>query len=229
MRRRLKTEAEYSQYRSHNVKEVFEKIYNQSAWGKEESSSTSYYSGSGSHDDGVVSAYVSAVSEFLLTLGEPAVVDLGCGDFHVGSQLRVLCGDYIACDVVPGLIDFNRQKYRDAGVEFRVIDIIDEELPAGDVVFIRQVLQHLSNFQIQKVIQNVCGKYKYIVLTEHLPQFSDFVPNADKPAGPDIRTGIGSGVVITADPFNFKPRHERMLCEVSEGGGVIRTTLYVTV
>jgi hypothetical protein len=36
----------------------------------------------------------------------------------------------------------------------------------------------------------------------------------------------GSGVVLTAPPFNIRPLHEETLCQVPSLGGVIRTTAY---
>ena len=75
-------------------------------------------------------------------------MSLGCGDFNVGAQLRDLCGAYIACDIVELLIAYNRERFAELGVDFRRLDIIDKPIPEGDVIILRQVLQHLSNSQI---------------------------------------------------------------------------------
>jgi hypothetical protein len=100
-------------------------------------------------------------------------------------------------------------------------------LPPGDVVFIRQVLQHLSNNDIALVISKLT-QYRVLVVTEHLPPNNDFVPNVDISNGAHIRLQgtFSSGVVLTAPPFNLVPKHERVLCEVDGYGGVIRTTAY---
>ena len=48
---------------------------------------------------------------FLLSLPKkPDVVDLGCGDFVIGSKLRKFCNKYIAVDIVDELINFNKKK-----------------------------------------------------------------------------------------------------------------------
>jgi hypothetical protein len=70
----------------------------------------------------------------------------------VGSQIRKFCGRYIACDVVPGLIDFIKRQFEDLDVEFKLLDLVKDEFPAGDVALIRQVLQHLSNDQIARFV-----------------------------------------------------------------------------
>jgi hypothetical protein len=53
-----------------------------------------------------------------------------------------------------------------------------------------------------------------------------FEHNLDKKVGPEIRTGSGSGIVLTSPPFNLKAQSERELCNAVEYGGIIRTTLY---
>jgi hypothetical protein len=107
-----------------------------------------------------------------------------------------------------------------------VLDLTSDRLPEGDIVFVRQVLQHLSNRKIAREAKKLRSRYKYLVLTEHLPGTQDFVHNLDKRVGPDIRIAMESGVVLTSPPFNLKPRNERKLCQVPEFGGFIVTTLY---
>ena len=216
-----------SHYGNLSTKEIFTKIYEEGAWGRADNLDQKYFSGSGSHDDAVTSAYVDAVAKFLSSFAEkPNVVDLGCGDFTVGASIRHLCGTYIACDIVEPLIDWNREKYRNLNVDFRVLDVTEDELPAADVGFVRQVLQHLSNAHIARAVPQLAAKYKYLVLTEHLPSAGAFAPNRDKPAGASVRSALNSGVVLTSAPFNLPVKQESILCEVPEGGGIIRTSLY---
>jgi hypothetical protein len=227
---KYRTRDKFKEYRNLPTQAVFAKIYESAIWGRSDDPSQPFFSGSGSHDDAVVSAYLGAVQEFLKSFDrKPNVVDLGCGDFFVGSKIRPLCDKYTACDIVPRLIEFNKEKFEVLNVDFRVMDLTTDELPAGDVVFIRQVFQHLSNEQILRVLPEIASKYKYLVLTEHLPGKSDFEHNLDKPAGPDIRTGIESGIVLTSPPFNFKPKGERLLCKAGEAGGLIVTTLFTLI
>lgn len=138
--------------------DVFTKVYTNRVWGDPGEPASPFYSGPGSRDQALVSGYVSAVSSFLNALGKPDVVDLGCGDFKVGSQLRPWCGRYTACDVVPDLIAFNRTAFTQLDVDFRVLDMVEDPLPAGDVVFVRQVLQHLSNAAISKAIAKIASQ-----------------------------------------------------------------------
>lgn len=206
------------------VEEIFSAIYTEQRWGAD------FSSGDGSHNPSVVTPYVNAVAGFLRSLPRPpSVVDLGCGDFSVGKQLRPYCGQYVACDVVPALIQRNKEKFADAGVDFRCLDIIEDDLPNGDIVFLRQVLQHLNNAQISKVTQKLY-RYKFLVLTEHIPANPNFSPNRDKPTGGGTRLPQDSGVVLTAPPFLLKARSETVLCATNESidrhPGIIKTMLY---
>ena len=208
------------------TKAVFTKIYEEGTWGASDDPGQRFFSGSGSRDDAVVRTYVDAVARFLRSLGrKPDVVDLGCGDFRVGSQLRALCARYVACDIVEPLIAFNARKYEDLDVDFRTLDLTTDALPPGDVVFVRQVLQHLSNAEIARAVRKIPAVYRYLVLTEHVPH-DPFAPNRDKASGPDNRLAIHSGIVLTSPPFDLEAAEASTLCEVEEWGGIIRTIAY---
>jgi SAM-dependent methyltransferase len=225
--RNYKSTKHQKNFENLSTREVFTKIYEESIWGKSPDANQRYFSGWGSHDPAIVGVYVKAVETFLSSLGKkPNVVDLGCGDFVVGSKFRNLCDRYVACDIVESVIQFNREKYKGLDVDFRVLDLTSEPLPEGDVVFLRQVLQHLPNSVIAKAIPEIEAKYKYLVLTEHLPDTDNFAANVDHPAGPDVRSVLGSGLILTLPPFNLRVKEERVLCEVPDPSGVIRTNLY---
>jgi len=67
-----------------------------------------FYSGTGSYLPELVNAYFSAIEKFFISLPKkPNVVDLGCGDFVIGSKIRKLCNNYIAADIFDQLIDYN--------------------------------------------------------------------------------------------------------------------------
>jgi 2-polyprenyl-3-methyl-5-hydroxy-6-metoxy-1,4-benzoquinol methylase len=225
----IRAQKRTSRFKSQSARtqEIFSEIYEKYLWGKSENPEHGYYSGAGSHDKNITTVYLDNVGVFLKSLPtKPNVVDLGCGDFSVGSQIRAYCNNFVACDIVPQLIEHNKQKYVDLNVDFRVLNLVTDELPVGDIIFIRQVLQHLSNEQIQKIIPKLHLNYSYLFLTEHLPISKSFSRNLDMPTGPYIRLAFNSGVVLTAPPFNLKTLGEQIICEPEEAGGIIRTILY---
>ena len=226
-RRKLSETSDFL-FADRSPKDVFTKIYKEQMWGR--GNDTEFYSGSGSHTEEIVDTYVATVHKFLLNFPQkPNAVDLGCGDFNVGKKLREFCENYVACDVVPQLIERNKNFYKDSGVRFKCIDICKDQLPIGDVVFVRQVFQHLSNNQIVEVVPKL-GIYKYLVVTEALPFKSKFVSNIDKPIGDGIRCLRGrteSGIVLTLPPFNLQAVSESVLSEVPVGRiARIRTIAY---
>ena len=221
-----------SRNRHKTVEEVFTEIYEKNMWGGPQGE---FFSGPGSTDEPIVSAYISMVSE--KASGEGflglAFVDLGCGDFLVGRQLLPLCSSYIGVDIVKPLIYRNQQMYSNATTRFMHLDITDNELPDGDVCFVRQVFQHLSNQQVAAVLQKL-KKYTWVFITEHYPTDNDAIkPNRDKVHGGDVRVFENSGVYLSKPPFELPMQTLRVVLEVPGTGlgkgidpGVIRTFLY---
>ncbi len=206
------------------TKQAMEQVYKMKLWGGND---TDFYSGEGSYRPEIVNPYIDAVSSFLNSFKNPLTVcDLGCGDFNVGKELVKHTKKYIAVDIVPSLIARNKEIFKVANLEFHCLDLAVAPLPAGDCVILRQVLQHLSNAEVQSIV-NKLAVYKYIVLTEHIPE-GDFIPNKDIISGQGNRLKVKSGVAITAPPFNFKAKNETQLTSVflGKGKGVILTTLF---
>ncbi len=207
--------------------ETFQNIYKKSLWGK---NAAPFFSGPGSHDAMVVDPFVKDILSFFASLPSlPVVVDLGCGDFNVGSKLFQASKLYIACDVVPELIEHNKENFLNKSIDFQCVDIVKDSLPAGEVVMLRQVLQHLSNQDIALVLPKLAA-FKYVIITEHIPN-TTFVPNIDKPSGLGIRMHNGikknSGVVITAPPFNFRVESAKALQTIiSDDESQLVTWLY---
>jgi SAM-dependent methyltransferase len=183
--------------------EVFSEIYREKKWGD----SGAFCSGSGSANDSIVRPYVAKIGQCLRSWGaqKPRVVDLGCGDFSVGSQLIEDCREYVGVDVVPELVRHLQANVGSARVRFVCLDIVQDDLPAGDVCLVRQVFQHLSNAQIAKVLTKL-GRYRTVFITEHYPEDGPaVVPNLDKVHGSGIRLYEASGVYLDRPPFDVFP------------------------
>lgn len=213
--------------------EFFEEIYNDKGWGDGEGEGYRYYSGAGSHDPLAVLPYVSAVRAKLSNYQKMDVVDLGCGDFAVGSQIVDVTRSYKACDVVAPLITHNSLQYAHvANLQFNVVNIVKDRLPSGDLVFLRQVLQHLGNDEIKCVLDKVSKNYRYLIFTDHLPAGVGFTPNMDMLSGGDIRLNVSnSGLDLAKEPFKLAYKSRQVLCEVPYEGregipGLIRTTFF---
>ena len=227
----FKRYGEAQRNRNKTTEEVFTDIYETGKWGNSEEG---FCSGLGSVDQQTVSPYVSMIFQMAAREGFEGLsfVDLGCGDFCVGQQLLTLCSRYTGVDIVKPLIDRNQVKYGDETTHFVHLNMVDDPLPTGDVCFVRQVLQHLSNQQIVTVLSKL-KLYKWVFITEHYPTHNSSIkPNKDKVHGGDIRVCYNSGVYLTEPPFELP---KSTLTEILEAPGtvgersdrgVIRTFLY---
>jgi hypothetical protein len=208
------------------TKDIFETIYTQKIWGPPVNTDK-FSSGHGSHDSKYVDSYVLAVNNFIQNFKQkPNLVDLGCGDFNIGSKIRPYCNKYFACDIASSVIEFNIEKYKDLEVDFRCVDIIEDNLPEGNVVIIRQVLQHLSNEHILKVVEKLY-QFEYLILSEYIP-LGTFTSNIDQPTGAysRIARGINSGVVLTDPPFSMRILNKQFLCSNEDKSGILETIVY---
>lgn len=206
------------------TKAVMEQIYDMHLWG---GTDFDFYSGEGSHDPEIINPYLETVTAFLKSFKSPlAVCDLGCGDFNIGKHLYHHTKKYIGIDIVESLIQRNKTLFAEPHLEFLCLDIAKDDLPPADCVMLRQVLQHLSNAEVLAIIKKL-AKYKYIILTEHLPT-GDFIPNKDIISGQGIRIKHNSGVDITKAPFNLKIKAEQHFGEYIfyNNKGRIVTKLY---
>lgn len=220
---------EVASFQATNNAEIFSRIYAENVWGKTLNIERQrpFFSGSGSHDVQVVSRYVDAVSRWAQSIDAPlSAMDIGCGDFNIGSALLSHFSRYTAADVVPELIQHNREEWQDAGVDFLVLDITSDIIPYADVLLVREVFQHLSNADIIHALQNIQGSCKYLILTESRPAGPEFVPNLDKPTGVGTRSQFGSGVNVLCPPFSLECQSINLILSQPRGDRRLDTVVY---
>ncbi len=222
----------HSRIRALPLKGKFDHIYAAGLWGRASDGTMS--SGEGSRDAQVVGPYVEAMHALIRRFPQPVrLVEIGAGDFSVGAQLRLEVAGYVACDISSVIVEQNRRRFAASPkVAFHVLDAVEDPLPPGDVVTIRQVLQHLSNAQIARIVPKLAD-YAAVVVTEAVPIDEDFTANADHQPGFSTRViESHSGVDLALAPFHLPHVQSRVLCEPATGkeeiGSRIRTTLYVT-
>jgi SAM-dependent methyltransferase len=207
-----------------DLQKIFSYIYEYNVWGGNRGE---FYSGPGSNDN-VSEPYVQLIRKFIYEKNIKVVVDIGCGDFRVGQRIVNNNIKYYGIDIVPSLIKRNNKFFSSENVKFICANAIKDDLPAGDLCLIRQVLQHLSNQDIMKILEK-CRIYKYVIVTEHIPADKDAVPNLDMGPDWDIRLKKNSGVYLDKPPFNYKtltlldvdPEHKGF------SNSIIRTSLIV--
>jgi len=206
------------------TKAAMTQVYENKLWGGND---VSFYSGKGSHDPNIVKPYLAVLSKFFNSFERPLTVcDLGCRDFNVGKELFAYTEKYLAVDIVEPLVKHNKETFKSKNLEFYCLDIAKDNLPPGDCALVRQVLQHLSNKEVQAIL-NKLTNFKYVIITEHVPE-GYFEPNKDIISGQGTRLKKQSGLNILEPPFHFKVKDKKQLLSVALGDfkGGIETSLY---
>lgn len=195
-----------------SVGTVFTEIYKDKKWGESENE---FCSGSGSITETIRQPYIDMINGYLQASHEgKTVVDLGCGDMEIGKRLLSHSDAYIGVDIVPEVIENHKNTNWEDDVQFYCLDIIDDVLPDGDICLLRQVLQHLSNDEILKILPKL-KKYRVVFITEHYPTNNpDIIPNKDMIHGPGVRVYSNSGVYLDKPPFNIDKSHLQMTLKV---------------
>ena len=150
----------------------FEEIYASNEWG--------HGSGEGSlpeHNQG----YVKFLGHFLVRSGVKTVVEMGCGDWQFSRGIRWGEARYQGFDVVPSVVASNQQRHAREGISFVLYSGEPAELPAADLLIVKDVLQHLNDATVQRTLA-------------HFPRFRQvLVTNCVNPRGPTVHRDIENG------------------------------------
>ena len=131
-------------------KRVFAYIYQSKHWYDGES-----FSGPGSSLSST-STIRLMLPAILRSVGARTMIDAGCGDFN---WMKELVADlnlelYLGVDIVQSVIAENQKKYGNDHVVFMDLDVVEDPLPAVDVIMCRDVLAHLSYEDIHRALRN---------------------------------------------------------------------------
>lgn len=98
------------------------------------------------------------------------LLDLGCGDWHWMRDVFENAGlkslNYEGWDIHPGLIEELQGKYGSEYIQFRLADIIQTPMPRVDLIVCRDVLFHLENELVSRILHNIkASGSKYLIST----------------------------------------------------------------
>jgi Methyltransferase domain len=200
------------------LQEAFDEVYRKNMWKQGNSPS-------GVGSEGLwAERYAKLVLAYADKYNIRTVVDGGCGDFSIGSRLAPSFDRYTALDVSPRIIKRNKERYAglypNQQLSFAVADMTMTTFPSADLILIRQVLQHLTNAQIERILHNLemsTWRRALIVEEVHEPR-NNQMPNVDLPSHTvRTRVGLGSGVFIDKNPFNRSAKRLAVIDESSSG------------
>jgi len=160
---------------------AFERVYKEGRWtrGADGALCSSGWSNVAS-GQGV--AALGALLSVIKMIGARSIADVPCGDgCFAGALLDALSNrtsdtsgnlaptpvEYVGVDIVHRLIDDNRQRYGSNAVHFVQADVISSSwIPNADLVFSRQMLQHMCTDDALRFIRLVAhSSAKYALLT----------------------------------------------------------------
>ena len=185
------------------VDEVFNHIFENNHW------AGNSRSGIGSGDD-QTAEIKRLLPGILKQLNVQVFLDLPCGDFNWLSELELGISQYIGGDIVPALVEQNRQKHGRPGRAFHHLNLLTDPLPAADLLFCRDCLVHLSNDDIQKGLANIRNSSITWLMTTTFP---------DCEANENITTGDWRILNLEKPPFNFPPPCLLLNEKCTEGDG----------
>jgi len=164
---------------------VFNKYYSTNAW-------IGGGSGSGSTAENTI-AYREFLSSFLRQFEIKSVVDLGCGDWQFSRLIDWSGIDYLGIDVSEIVLK-NTKTFTGSNVRFANMDALSGDLPAADLLIVKDVIQHWSNSDIAHLIPAL-KRYKYALITNTSHKNT-------KRINENIRPGACRPVDLSAEPFN---------------------------
>lgn len=148
--------------------------------------------------------------DLLAKLGVASMLDAPCGDHHWLSLMR-LGVNYVGVDIVPDLIDRNRRAFPER--EFRVADIVTDQLPRADLIFCRDALVHYDHASVLAILQNFQRSGAQWLLTTTFPSYDE---------NHDIGVGQWRPLNLEEAPF-LLPAPDLLLVErCTEGDGRYR-------
>lgn len=192
--------------RSRNAarKAVFDGIYQDNAWGDDESASGS---GSNMEQTRVLRRELPAL---LARWKIRRIVDAPCGDYHWMSQTPLELDSYVGVDLVPAIVRRNEERHGSARVAFRQGDIVRDALPECDALFCRDCLVHLSFHDALAALRNMRASGARYLLTTTFTRESGNV---------DIPNGQWRTLNLRQEPFSFPKPLELLIEECTEWDG----------
>jgi len=169
----------------------FEKIFLNKEWGNSES-----VSGSGSTKQWTESIR-SSIANLTQRYAIKSVLDSPCGDFNWMKLVDYPAGlQYLGQDIVRPMITHLRKTYANNMYDFIFNDMAFRgPYKAFDLIICRDGLQHLSNTDAMKAIENFeLSGSKYLLTTIYIKLWDNS----------DIQPGEMRAALLTKPPFNFE-------------------------
>jgi hypothetical protein len=114
--------------------------------------------------------------QVLHELGVKRLLDAPCGDFNWMDHVDLDWLHYIGCDNNEANLAAARRR---ADLDFRLMNIIEDDLPPADAMLCRDFYQHLPHRMVFSALRNfVCSGIPWLLATTHDNTVNDDIPKA---------------------------------------------------
>jgi SAM-dependent methyltransferase len=138
---------------------IFSKIYAHDLWNGG--------SGPGSRPESTI-PYRQLIQSLLDSVEYTKVVDLGCGDWQFSQYINWSKTDYLGVDVVDSVIASNQEAFASTNIKFLKADLVNYAVPQCDLLLSKDVLQHLSNASVAKILANLLKMDTRVLITNDI-------------------------------------------------------------
>ena len=172
-------------------KEIFTDIHLSNVWGGG--------SGLGSKVENA-RPFLAYLQKFINSTEIKSIVDIGCGDWELMREIKIPEHiQYLGLDIVDHIIAQNQSKYTRHNVKFKSVDSLEElSSYTGDLLILKDVMQHWSKEKIFYAIDKIIPNFKYAILVNDI--------ELEKVDGLDSRTGYNRILDLESAPFSMKLR-----------------------
>ena len=161
-------EKSVSKFEEHS--DYFTSLYASGGWGPSNVSS----SGGGSSINNTVE-YREFVEKFVKDNKIKRIYDFGCGDWTFSKLIDWGDSQYTGIETVKFLIDDVLSQYRNDNVKFVYMKTATTFYTRkGDLLLLKDVLQHWNNQEIVEFLDHVTPNFKYILITNSRTQSRDW-------------------------------------------------------
>ena len=185
-----------------SYKEVFSGIYENYGFGSTESRS-----GPGSTLE-ETRLLREEIKKLIAEKGIKSVVDIPCGDFHWMKEIVFNFDYYTGGDIVEKAIETNNEKYGNSRIKFIHFDLVNDTIPEGDLLIVRDVIGHFPLEDGKKIIDNILkSNCKYLLSTSWAKKVDQGWSKCNPTDVHRENEGVDYGrfypVNLMAAPFNF--------------------------
>ena len=153
-------------------------------------------SGPGSYPEFTI-GYRLFLERFIVMNRVTSITDIGCGDWQFSRFLNFNGARYIGYDVVENLIAHNNTRFASHDISFQRMPENIRSVVGGDLLIIKDVLQHLPTDMIKEYVRIICPKFKTCLLTNSFEKLNT-------PLNTDIKAGDFRCLDLKEAPFSFR-------------------------